>query len=57
MSIDTAVVVAAIVLVFTGFALTLSWVERQTRGIQGRDEAGAPGLVPSSSKAREAVAG
>jgi hypothetical protein len=56
MSIETAVVVAAIVLVFTG--LTLSWVERQTRGIQGRDEkAGAPGLAPSSSKAREAVVG
>jgi hypothetical protein len=55
MSTETAIVVAAIVLVFTGFALTLSWAERQTRGIQGRDE-NAPDLALSSSKAREPVA-
>ena len=58
MSTETAIVVAAIVLVFTGFALTLSWAERQTRDIKGSDQkADAPGLAPSSSEAREAVVG
>jgi hypothetical protein len=52
MPIETAVVVAVIVLIFTGFGLTLAWAERQTRGIQSRDEkADAPVLAPSSSKA------
>ena len=46
MTTETAVVVAAIVL------LTLSWAERQTRGIEGRDQkADAPILAPSSSEA------
>ena len=58
MTIGTAVVVAAIVLAFTGFALTLWWAERQTRDIKGSDQkADAAGLAPSSSEAREAVAG
>ena len=57
MPTETAVVVAVIVLIFTGFGLTLSWAERQTRGIPGRDQkADAPGLVPSSLKASEVVA-
>jgi hypothetical protein len=52
MPTETAVVVAVIVLIFTGFGLTLWWAERQTRGIHGRDQkADAPGLAPSSSKA------
>ena len=56
MTIETAVVVAAIVLAFTGFALTLSWAERQTRDIKGSDQkADAPGLTPL--EVREAVAG
>ena len=58
MTTETALVVAAIVLAFTGFALTPSWAERQTRDIKGSDQkADAPGFAPSSSKAREAVAG
>jgi hypothetical protein len=58
MTIETAVVVAAIVLAFTGFALTLSWAERQTRDIKGSDQkADTPGLAPSSSEVRGAVAG
>jgi hypothetical protein len=52
MPTETAVVVAVIVLIFTGFGLTLAWAERQTRDIQSREEnADAPGLTPSSSKA------
>jgi hypothetical protein len=56
MPTETAVVVAAIVLAFTGFALTLWWAERQTRDVKGSDQkADAPGLTPP--EAREAVAG
>jgi hypothetical protein len=56
MTTETAVVVTAIVLAFTGFALTLSWAERQTRDIKGSDQkADAPSLAPSSSEASEAV--
>jgi hypothetical protein len=52
MPTETAVVVAVIVLIFTGFGLALAWAERQTRDIQSREEkADAPGLTPSSSKA------
>jgi hypothetical protein len=35
MTTATAVVVAAITATFVGFALTLWWAERQTRGIKG----------------------
>jgi multisubunit Na+/H+ antiporter MnhC subunit len=50
MPIETAVVVAAIVLAFAGFALTLSWPERQTRSIERGDEkANAFGLAPSKA--------
>jgi hypothetical protein len=31
MPIDVALVTAAVVVVFTGFALVLAWAERQTR--------------------------
>ncbi len=56
MTTEIAIVVAAIVLAFTGFALTLWWAERQTRDIKDTDQkAYAPGLIPSD--AREAVAG
>jgi hypothetical protein len=52
MPTESAVVAAVIVLVFAGFGLTLSWAERQTRGIQGRDQkSDVPGLAPSPSKA------
>jgi hypothetical protein len=35
MTIETAMIVAAITVAFIGFALTLWWAERQTRGIKG----------------------
>jgi len=35
MTATTAIVVAAITAAFVGFALTLWWAERQTRGIKG----------------------
>ncbi len=58
MTTETALIVAAIVLAFTGFALTLWWAERQTRDIKGSDQkAEAPGFAPSSSVTPEAVAG
>jgi hypothetical protein len=47
MPTETAVVVAAIVLAFTGFALTLWWAERQTRDIKGSDQKALP---PSESR-------
>jgi hypothetical protein len=48
MTTATAIVVAAITAAFVGFALTLWWAERQTRGIKGviapqSKTAGAPG--------------
>ncbi len=48
MTATTAIVVAAIAAAFVGFALTLWWAERQTRGIKGvivpqSKTAGAPG--------------
>jgi hypothetical protein len=35
MTTETAIIVAAITAAFIGFALTLWWAERQTRGIKG----------------------
>jgi hypothetical protein len=35
MTTDTAMLVVAITVAFVGFALTLWWAERQTRGIKG----------------------
>jgi hypothetical protein len=35
MTAETAMIVAAITAAFIGFALTLWWGERQTRGIEG----------------------
>jgi hypothetical protein len=35
MTIETAIIVAAITVAFVGFALTLWWAERQTRGMTG----------------------
>jgi nitrogen fixation-related uncharacterized protein len=34
MTIETAMIVAAITAAFVGFALTLWWAERETRGIK-----------------------
>jgi hypothetical protein len=36
MTTETAILVAAITIAFTGFALTLWWAERQTRGVKGK---------------------
>jgi hypothetical protein len=36
MTTETAILVAAITIAFVGFALTLWWAERQTRGIRGQ---------------------
>jgi nitrogen fixation-related uncharacterized protein len=36
MTTETAMLVAAITIAFVGFALTLWWAERQTRGIRGQ---------------------
>jgi hypothetical protein len=34
MSTETAIIVCAITTAFAGFALTLWWAERQTRGVK-----------------------
>jgi hypothetical protein len=34
MSTETAIIVCAITAAFVGFALTLWWAERQTRGVK-----------------------
>ena len=47
MTTATAIVVAAITAAFVGFALTLWWAERQTRGNKG----GIAPLAPQSKTA------
>ena len=36
MTTETAIIVAAITVAFIGFAATLWWAERQTRGVKGQ---------------------
>jgi hypothetical protein len=47
MTTATAIIVAAITAAFVGFALTLWWAERQTRGIRDNGPAKAAGAPES----------